>query len=145
MNTILDTDIFHKETDAHRYSSFKSTHPHYTFKSVAYSLFLRLRRIISDHNFLEFRLSEMSTFLSKSDYPTELLNSVRNDLTCKFRYLSYKNKKNEPKKFEVGWVVTFGPGYWVRRGKGFGQTVEQFPFYLAVILQQGNPGFGSCS
>ena len=111
VNTMLDTDIFYKETDAHRYLSFKSTHPHYTFKSVAYSSFLRLKRIIIDHNLLEFRLSEMSNFLSKSDYPTELLNSVRNDVICKTRSLSYRNKDTESKKFEVGWVVTFGPGY----------------------------------
>ena len=53
----------------------------------------------------------MSTFLSKSDYPTELLNSVRNDVICKSRDLTYRNKEHESKKFEVGWVVTFGPGY----------------------------------
>ena len=39
VNTMLDTDIFYKKTDAHCYLSFKSTPPHYTFKSVAYSSF----------------------------------------------------------------------------------------------------------
>ena len=106
MNTILDTDIFYKETDARRYLSFKSTHPLYTFKSVAYSSFLRLRRIIIDHNLLEFRWSEISNFLSESDYPMELLNSVRNDVICKTRDLSYRNKDTESKKFGVG-----VPGY----------------------------------
>ena len=92
VNTILDTDIYYKETDAHRYLSYKSTHPHYTFKSVAYSSLLRLRRTIVDHNLLDFRLSEMLNFLSHSDYPTGLLNTVRNDVICKERDLSYKVK-----------------------------------------------------
>ena len=57
------------------------------------------KRIIIDHNLLEFRLSEMSNFLSKSDYPTELLNSVRNDVICKTRDLSYRNFSQNQKGF----------------------------------------------
>ena len=91
--------------------SYKSTHPNYTFKSVAYSSFLRLRRTIIDHNLLDFRLSEMLDFLSRSDYPTGLLNTVRNDVICKARDLSYKSRNNETENFGVGWVVTYGPGY----------------------------------
>lgn len=40
-----------------------------------------------------------------------LLNSVRNDVICKDRDLSFKNKENETSKFSVGLVVTYGPGF----------------------------------
>ena len=33
------TDVYYKDTDAHRYLSFLSTHPPHTFKSVIYSSF----------------------------------------------------------------------------------------------------------
>ena len=131
VDTILDTDIYYKETDAHRYLSFKSMHPDHTFKSVAYSSFLRLRRIIIDHNLLDFRSGEMSNFLSKSDYPTGLLNSVRNDVICKYRDLSYRNKENVTNKFEVGWITTFGPGYDEVKGlvKNLNTSLQASPLF----------------
>ena len=39
VNSILDTDVYYKDTDAHIYLSFLSTHPPHTFKSVIYSSF----------------------------------------------------------------------------------------------------------
>ena len=110
VNSILDTDVYYKDTDAHRYLSFLSTHPPHTFKSVIYSSFLRLRRIVIDQNLLEFRLNEMYSFLKASDYPDNLLCSIRNDVYSKERDINYRNRVTE-KKFDVGWVTTFGPGY----------------------------------
>ena len=86
VNSILDTDVYYKDTDAHRYLSFLSTHPPHTFKSVIYSSFLRLRRIVIDQNLLEFRLNEIYSFLKASDYPDNLLCSIRNDVYSKERY-----------------------------------------------------------
>ena len=80
INNILDTDVYYKDTDAHRYLSYLSTHPPHTFKSVIYSSFLRLRRIVIDQNLLEFRLLEMHSFLKASDYPDNLLCNIRNDV-----------------------------------------------------------------
>ena len=110
VNGILDTDVYYKDTDAHRYLSFLSTHPPHTFKSVIYSSFLRLGRIVIDQNILEFRLNEMYRFLKASDYPDNLLCSIGNDVYIKERSINYRNRVTD-KKFDVGWVTTFGPGY----------------------------------
>ena len=110
VNNILDTDAYYKDTDAHRYLSYLSTHPPHTFKSVIYSSFLRLRRIVIDQNLLEFWLLEMHSFLKTSDYPDNLLCSIRNDVFSKERDMNYRNRATD-RRFDVGWVTTFGPGY----------------------------------
>ena len=110
VNNILDTDVYYKDTDAHRYLSYLSTHPPHTFKSVIYSSFLRLRKILIDQNLLEFRLLEMHSFLKASDYPDNLLCSIRNDVFSKERDINYRNRVTD-RRFDVGWVTAFGPGY----------------------------------
>ena len=80
INNILETDVYYKDADAHRYLSYLSTHHPHTFKSVIYNSFLRLRRIVIDQNLLEFRLLEMHSFLKASDYPDNLLCNIRNDV-----------------------------------------------------------------
>ena len=97
-------------TDAHRYLNCLSTHPPHTFKSVIYSSFLRLRRILIDQNLLEFRLLEMHSIMKASDYPDNLLCSIRNDAFSKERDINYRNRVTD-RRFDVGWVTTFGPGY----------------------------------
>ena len=52
----------------------------------------------------------MYSFLKASDYPDNLLCSIRNDVYSKERDINYRNRVTE-KKFYVGWVTTFGPGY----------------------------------
>ena len=67
-----------------------------------------------DQNLLEFRLNAMYSFLKASDYPDNLLCSIRNDVYSKERDINYRNRvteKKKEKKFDVGWVTTFGPGY----------------------------------
>ena len=112
VNGDLDTDIYYKDTDAHRYLNYHSIHPPHVFKSVVYSQFLRLRRTIIDHNLLDFRLLEMTDYFKDSDYPDKIVNPVRLDVLNKCRNLSYKKKDNNlDNKFGVGWVSTYGPGY----------------------------------
>ena len=92
LNSILDRDVYHKDTDAHKYLSYLGTHPPHTFKSVIHSSFLRLRRIVIDQNLLEFRLLEMHSFLKASDYLDNLLSSIRNDVYSKERDINYRNR-----------------------------------------------------
>ena len=110
VNNILDKYVYYKDTDAHRYLSYLSTHPHHTFKSAIYSSFLRLRRIVIDQNLLEVRLLEMRSFLKASDYPYNLLCSIRNDVFDKETDINYRNRVTD-RRFDVGWVTTFGLGY----------------------------------
>ena len=62
-----------------------------------------------DQNVLEFRLNEMYSFLKASDYPDNLLCSIRNDVYSKEKDINYRNRVTE-KKFDVGWVTTFVQG-----------------------------------
>ena len=118
LNKLLDTDVFYKDTDAHRYLHFSSRHPPSTFKSVVYSQFLRLRRIIIDQNVLEFRINEMSEFFAASGYPRKLLNSIKLYVLNLKRDLNYKSKANEglSGKFGAAWITTYGPGFDEVRG-----------------------------
>ena len=52
----------------------------------------------------------MYSFLKASDYPDNLLCSIRNDVYSKERDINYRNRVID-KRFDVGWVTTFGPGY----------------------------------
>ena len=107
---VLDTDIYYKPTDAHRYLNFNSHHPPHVFRSTVFSQFLRLRRIIIDPELLYFRLCEMKKFFIRSDYPDSMLNDTLGFVMSIFRSLEY-GKKGESSPFEVPWVVTFGPGF----------------------------------
>ena len=126
VNNILDTDVYYKDTDAHRYLSYLSTHPPHTYKSVIYSSFLRLRRIVIDQNLLEFRLLEMHSFLKASDYPDNLLCSItiRNDVFSKERDIDYKNRATD-RRFDVGWVqlLVLGMG---RSRSSYQESIELY-------------------
>ena len=112
VNKMLDTDVNYKDTDAHRYLNYNSTHLPHMFKSVVYSQFLRLRRIIIDFNLLLFRINEMTEFFRNSDYPLWLLTTVKLNVLGKTRNLDYKVKKLDINgKFGVGWVTTYAPGH----------------------------------
>ena len=50
----------------------------------------------------------MHSFPKASDYPHKLL--CRNDVFIKERDMNYRNRLTD-KRFDVGWVITFGPGY----------------------------------
>ena len=51
----VETDLFIKETDSHRYLDFSSNHPRATFRSIVYSQGIRYRRIISNDAVFEHR------------------------------------------------------------------------------------------
>ena len=53
----------------------------------------------------------MHSFLKASDYPDKLLCSIRNDVFIKERDINYYRNCLTDKRFDVGWVTTFGPGY----------------------------------
>ena len=103
IETELEIDIYYKETDAHRYLNFNSTHPPHVFRSVVYSQFLRLRITIIDFSLLEFRINEMMNFFKNSDYPNWVLNSIKLDVLTIDRNIAYKQRSNLLNgKFGVG-------------------------------------------
>ena len=136
LNFELDTDVFYKPTDAHRYLNFNSAHPPHVFKGIVFSQFLRVRRIVTDQSLFKFRLSEMLGFFINSDYPRILVQNVFDRVVALDRCLDYKRKVVDSSgNFEIPWVVTFGPGY---------QEVRKFVEVTNKALQQ-SPLFRSFS
>jgi len=124
VNGVLETDMFYKPTDAHRYLNFNSRHPPHVFRGVVFSQFLRVRRIVIDQSLLEYRLNEMMGFFIDSDYPRVLVEEVLYKVLYMDRRLDYKVKADDLSgRFEIPWVVTFGPGY--REVKRFVQVTNQ--------------------
>ncbi|XP_070174345.1 uncharacterized protein [Littorina saxatilis] len=73
-DSILSTSVHYKDTDAHTYLTFHSSHPSSTIRSIPFSQFLRLRRICSDTDDFEEKAAEMSDFflqpaISSMPYP----------------------------------------------------------------------------
>lgn len=108
---VLDTDVYYKPTDAHRYLNFQSFHPPHVFRSTVYSQFLRLRRIIIDNSVLYYRLVEMKKFFIHSDYPVSLVDEILFYVLKLDRCIVYADKSVPSSRFEVPWVTTYGPGF----------------------------------
>ena len=64
----ITTDLFRKPTDRVQYLLPTSCHPSHTFKSIPFSLALRLIRIVSEKDQLEIRLTELKDMLVSRNY-----------------------------------------------------------------------------
>lgn len=69
----LHTDIFYKETDAHQYLHFKSSHPKHVKNNIPYSLARRICCIVSKPDIRDKRLEELTEFLLRQSYPRKLI------------------------------------------------------------------------
>ena len=62
-NGKMETDLYTKPTNKHRYLLQPSCHPHHTKRAIPSSLFLRLRRICSSNETFTLRTNELKTSL----------------------------------------------------------------------------------
>ena len=69
----IGTDIFYKETNAHRYLHLQSAHPHKIKRNIPFTLSQRITRIVSNESCRKQRLSELAHFLQKCNYPENLI------------------------------------------------------------------------
>ena len=69
----IQTDIFYKQTNAHRYLHFQSAHPHKIERNIPLTLAQRITRIVSNEKRRQERLSELAHFLKKCNYPENLI------------------------------------------------------------------------
>jgi peptide-methionine (R)-S-oxide reductase len=72
-NTKITTDLFRKETDKIQYLFPSSCHPAHTFKSVPYSLALRLVRICGDKSDLKKRFTELEEMQLSRHYNKNII------------------------------------------------------------------------
>ena len=93
----IETDIYYKETDSKQYLLFYSCHPRHTKINIPYNLARRLRTIISEEKVLEKRMRELMSFLSKQNYPEQIIeHSVQQDMSLDKNLL--RTVKAKPKE-----------------------------------------------
>ena len=80
MNGFLSTDVYQKPTDTHNYLQYDSSHPQHCIRSIPYSQFTRLKRIVSEPETLKRRISEFTEYFANSGYPRSLLKKVSNQV-----------------------------------------------------------------
>ena len=69
----LTTDIYYKPTDSKSYLLFNSCHPRHTKTSIPFSLFRRLKTIISEQHTFDQRAQELISLLKRQKYPETLI------------------------------------------------------------------------
>ena len=74
-NNSLKTDIFYKKTDSHDYLPFGSCHPRHTKQNIPYSLARMICTIVEDPIRKLYRLEELRSWLLKSGYRNEIIDS----------------------------------------------------------------------
>jgi len=72
----LSTDVYQKPTDTHNYLHNNSSHPPHCMKSIPYSQFLRLKRLVSDPLVLKKRINEFTEYFVNSDYSRFTLKTI---------------------------------------------------------------------
>ena len=70
-NNKLSTDFYTKETDTHQYLHAKSCHRSCIKRAIPYGQAVRTKRICSDENVLNERLTQLETLLLKRGYLQE--------------------------------------------------------------------------
>ena len=69
----LTTDVYQKPTDTHNYLHYNSSHPRHCTKSIPFSQFLRLKRLISEPATLKRRLHEYIEYFVNAGYSRKQL------------------------------------------------------------------------
>ena len=89
---ILETDMFYKYTDAHRYLNYRSYHPKFAFNSVVYSQFLQS---LCSKNCCRSETFKMHTIrnVRGSDYPNVLLDDMKFKILGKDRDINYSSER----------------------------------------------------
>lgn len=112
----LDVDrivstIFYKDTDAHSYLDYESSHPIKCKNSIPYSQFVRLRKICSDSEDFSSKSEEMSKFFLERGYPQNVIKtSLEKAKQTDRNELLGGTKRNESlSKTRIPLVLTFHP------------------------------------
>ena len=102
----IETDIYHKETDSKQYLLFYSCCRRHTKINIPYNLARQLRTIISEEKVLEKRMRELKSFLSKQNYPEQIIeHGLQQDMSLDKNLL--RMVKAKPKENIVSYVSTY--------------------------------------
>jgi hypothetical protein len=102
------TDFYRKPTDKIQYLLPSSCHPSHTFKSIPYSLAIRLVRICSTKQILQQRLGELKTMLLSRKYNKNVVNAAIEKAWSLDRNQMLK-KREKKQNDRVVLALTFNP------------------------------------
>lgn len=75
----VETDIYYKPTNSHKYLSYESFHPKHCKDNIPYSLAKRIIVFVTDSKKMEARLCQLRSWLQKSGYPLRVINKGIHD------------------------------------------------------------------
>ena len=75
-NDTIATSIYYKNTDAHSFLDYNSSHPNKCKESIPYSQLRRLRRICSNDEDFQSKAKEMTAFFHTNNYPEKITTSA---------------------------------------------------------------------
>ena len=96
----LGTKLYTKPTDRKLYLDFKSEHALHIKRAIPFSQMLRLKRIVSDINELNFEIDQMTQNFRNRNYPINILLEAKNRLSLidRSELLTYKTKRETKEK-----------------------------------------------
>ena len=72
----VNTDIYYKETNPHKYLDFNSAHPSHIKESIPFNLAKRIIVFVSDPELVQQRLKELEEWLLDCNYPLEKIRAA---------------------------------------------------------------------
>ena len=77
----IKTDIYYKDTNAHDYLSYDSTHPGHFKDNVPYNLAKRIIAFVSSEENTQYRLNELKSELRSCKYSKNVINRAFGNAT----------------------------------------------------------------
>ena len=105
----ISTSVHYKETDAHCYFDYNSSHPQKCKDSIPYSQFRRLRRLCSTDQDFQTRTKELSTFFHNSNYPPNITTSAMAKVSNLTKEASLAPINNQTTRERIPLTLTFHP------------------------------------
>ena len=107
-NGKIETDLFKKETFRPQYLHPTSCHVGHQYKNIPYSLGLRCRRICSNDENFELRLSKLKNDLISRQYHVKIIDEAFKKVRKISREEALKKAKNPENSREI-LAITFHP------------------------------------
>ena len=107
----INTDIFYKATDTHRYLPFHSCHPKHIKINIPYNLALCLRAIISSNNILEERFHFLRATLKQQGYPPHLIEDAISKAKLKPRNNLIQTQNTSNCGNNIIFIQTYNPNH----------------------------------
>ena len=90
----IETDIFYKPTNSHKYLNYESFHPKHCKDNIPYALAKRIIVFVTNPEKMEFRLSQLKSWLKQSGYPEKIIEKGIHNARLQGPSPKPKNSKN---------------------------------------------------